>query len=79
MLSTRLGDIECLGQPQDGRAYEDVVADSDPMDLGDGSSLRVLHFERLIAIKRAAGRPNGQAVIPLLEETIARQRARSER
>lgn len=76
LLSTRLGDIDCLGQLHDGETYEDLLPHSDPMPLGDGLALRILRLETLIAIKRAAGRPKDLAVLPLLEETLAAQRRR---
>ncbi len=76
LLSTRLGDIDCLGQLHDGETYEELLTHSDPMPLGDGLALRILRLEALIAIKRAAGRPKDLAVIPLLEETLAAQRQR---
>jgi hypothetical protein len=77
LLSTRLGDIDCLGQIHKGDRYEDLLAHSDLMPLGEGLSLRILRLEKLIEIKRAAGRAKDKAVLPLLEETLALQRARS--
>jgi hypothetical protein len=49
-----------------GRALELVV---------DGIPLRILSIERIIASKRAAGRPRDLASIPALEEALAVQRA----
>jgi predicted nucleotidyltransferase len=37
----------------------------------DGIPLRVLHIERILASKRAAGRKKDLAVIPVLEEALA--------
>jgi len=79
LLSTRLGDIDCLGQLHDGETYEDLLAQSDPMPLGEGLSLPILRLEKLIEIKRAAGRAKDRAALPLLEETLAVQRSRSGR
>jgi len=42
----------------------------------DGIPLRVLKLERILASKRAAGRPKDLAVIPALEEALAVQRDR---
>jgi hypothetical protein len=36
---------------------------------------RVLELERLIEVKRLAGRPKDLAVLPLLEATLARTRS----
>jgi hypothetical protein len=47
------------------------------MPLGEGLSLRILRLEKLIEIKRAAGRAKDRAALPLLEETLAVQRSRS--
>jgi hypothetical protein len=44
----------------------------------DGVPLRVLTLERIIASKRATGRPRDLAAIPALEEALAVQRAGSE-
>lgn len=79
LLSTRLGDIDCLGQLHEGDTYEDLLEHSDPMPLGEGLSLRILRLEKLIDIKRAAGRAKDRAVLPLLEETLAAERARTRR
>lgn len=77
LLSTRLGDIDCLGQLHGGETYEELLTHSDPMPLGDELSLQILRLEKLIEIKRAAGRAKDKAVLPLLEETLAVQQARS--
>jgi hypothetical protein len=77
LLSTRLGDIDCLGQLHGGETYEDLLGQSDLMPLGEGLSLRILRLEKLIEIKRAAGRAKDRAALPLLEETLAVQRSRS--
>ena len=76
LLSTRLGDIDCLGALHDGETYEGLLPQSDPMPLGEGLTLRILKLETLISIKRAAGRPKGRAVIPLLEVTLEAERRR---
>jgi hypothetical protein len=43
------------------------------LDL-DGLAVRVLPLERVIASKRAAGRPKDLAVLPALEATLAVER-----
>ncbi|MBI5533403.1 MAG: hypothetical protein HY898_11855 [Deltaproteobacteria bacterium] len=76
LLSTRLGDIDCLGALHGGETYDDLLPHSDPIPLGDGATLRVLRLETLIEIKRAAGRAKDRAVLPLLEETLEALRTR---
>jgi hypothetical protein len=70
LLSTRLGDIDCLGALHGGESYDDLLPLSDAMPLGEGLTLQVLRLESLIEIKRAAGRPKDRAALPVLEETL---------
>lgn len=50
--------------------FADEVEHSTVIDV-DGVPLRVLNLDRVIASKRAAGRPKDLAAIPALEEALA--------
>ena len=69
-----IGDrIDVVTTPQGLQSFEEEYARSLQMDL-DGIKVRVLPLERIIASKRAAGRPKDLAVIPALEAALAVQR-----
>ena len=48
LLSTRLGDLDCLGTIDESRGYDDLVELSDEMTLSSGRSIRVLRLSALI-------------------------------
>jgi hypothetical protein len=71
-LSTEAGDIDLLGEIVGGGTYEALLPYSSEMDVL-GTRCRVLALPKLIAVKRAAGRPRDFDAIAeleaLLEET----------
>jgi len=70
LLSTRLGDLDCLGTVGRGRTYEDLLDHAPALALGDGLSVRVVDLPTLVALKEEAGRPKDVAVLPVLRATI---------
>jgi hypothetical protein len=70
LLTTRAGDLDCLGTIDDGLGYEELERDTITIDLGAGLSCRVLELSRLIEIKERAGRPKDLAVLPALRATL---------
>jgi predicted nucleotidyltransferase len=64
-LQTELGEVDLLGEVAGGN-YENLLPDSEELDLG-GARLRVVSLRRLIALKRAAGRPRDFDAIAELE------------
>lgn len=70
LLSTRYGDLDCLGAIDDGKTYEDLLPQSVEMDLSAGLRIRVLGLPDLLAMKMRAGRPKDLAVVPLLKATL---------
>jgi hypothetical protein len=69
-----IGDrIDVVTTPHGLDAFAVEYARSVVLDL-DGLSVRVLPLDRVIASKRAAGRPKDLAVIPALEAALAVQR-----
>ena len=75
LLETRLGGLDLLGELEPGLGYEELRGDADIMQLEAGP-IEVLKLERIIALKRAAGRAKDLRVLPELESTLRRRRAR---
>jgi hypothetical protein len=71
LLTTTYGDLDCLGTIDGGKAFEDLLSSTTEIMLSSGATVRILDLPALLEIKRRAGRPKDQAVIPLLEATIA--------
>ena len=73
-LTTRLGDIDLLGEVVGGGRYEDLIPHSVKITLF-GLPCRCLDLPTLIRVKRAAGRPKDLDAISelqaILEETSA--------
>lgn len=69
LLSTRLGPLDVLCQVQD-EGYEELEPLSDQLALGQGLGARVVRLDKLIELKRAAGRPKDQLALPILLATL---------
>jgi hypothetical protein len=65
-LTTTLGDLDLLGELTGGGNYEALLPDTETLLLF-GFECRCLTLEKLIAVKRAAGRPKDLEVIAELE------------
>jgi hypothetical protein len=76
LLSTTYGDLDCLGAIDNDSAYEDLIAFTTLLEIGENALIRVLELSRLIEVKRRAGRPKDLAVIPFLEATLDEIRKR---
>lgn len=70
LLTTRYGDLDCLGTIDEGRGYEELLPDTVEMRLADGRLVHVLTLPKLIEAKERAGRPKDQAVLPVLRATL---------
>jgi len=75
-LSTREGDLDLLAYPPGSPSYAALRRRADVIEL-DGVAVRVASLEDLIAMKRAAGRP--QDLIDIDSLAIARSRLRGRR
>jgi hypothetical protein len=75
-LSTRDGDLDLLANPPGSPGYAALRRRADVIDL-NGESVRIASLEDLIAMKRAAGRPQDQLDVESLE--LARNRLRTGR
>ena len=68
-LDTSLGDLDLLGEIAGGPTYELVLPETETTTL-EGLSFRCVSLRRLIALKRAAGRPKDLNVIAELEALL---------
>jgi len=69
LLTTNLGALDLLGTIEDETSYEDLLADSEELDLG-GTPIRVITLERLIAIKEKLTRPKDQVMLVVLRAAL---------
>jgi hypothetical protein len=65
-LTTTLGALDLLGEIVGGGGYEQLVPDTIRLELG-GVVCLCLRLERLIEVKRAAGRPKDLETVAELE------------
>jgi hypothetical protein len=70
LLTTNLGDLDCLGAIDQDRGYEQLLDLTVEMELSDGLTLRVLSLPALIEAKARSGRPKDLAVLPVLRATL---------
>lgn len=75
-LTTNVGDLDLFGEIVGGGSYEDLEPHSATIQIF-GIECRCLSLERLIAVKRAAGRPKDLEAIAELE-VLLEERARQE-
>jgi len=68
-LSTALGDIDLLGEVAGGGTFERLAAHGEAIQLADRRCL-VVSLEKLIELKRAAGRPKDREVLAELEALL---------
>jgi hypothetical protein len=72
-LTTSFGDLDLLGEITGGGSYDALVEHSTPIAVF-GVEVRCLNLDRLIHVKRAAGRPKDFEVIAELELLRDQQR-----
>jgi hypothetical protein len=70
ILTTALGDLDCLGTIDQDRGYEDLIGQTVEMTLAGGLTVRVLSLPALIEAKARAGRPKDLAALPVLRATL---------
>lgn len=68
-LTTSLGDIDLLGEIAGGGSYDELLPDSSSVRIF-GVDCQCLDLERLIQVKRAAGRPKDFEAIAELEAIL---------
>jgi hypothetical protein len=74
-LTTTLGDVDLLGEITGGGGYERLVESTRELTIF-GHAIRVLDLEKLIEVKRAAGRPKDFEAIAELEVILEERRSR---
>jgi hypothetical protein len=74
-LTTRIGDIDLLGDVPGGGTYHDLLPHSIEVELF-GMPCRVVTLECLIQLKRAAGRPKDLEAIAELQALLEERRKR---
>jgi predicted nucleotidyltransferase len=72
-LTTDLGDLDLLGEVSGGGTYEQLLPFSEDLEPF-GVKCRVVTLERLIQLKRAAGRPKDLEVIAELQALLEERR-----
>ena len=72
-LTTDLGELDLLGDVAGGGGYDDLLPDSETLDLF-GVSCRCLGLDALIRVKRAAGRPKDFEAVAELEALAEERR-----
>jgi hypothetical protein len=78
LLTTNLGDLDCLGEIAGGLGYDELLPRSVTMKLAGGTTIRVLDLPALIETKQRAGRPKDLATLPLLRATLDELKRRSD-
>jgi len=71
-LTTSLGDLDVLGEIVGGGTYEELLSDTVRIEIF-GVECLCLGLERLIRVKRAAGRPKDFEAIAELEAILEEQ------
>lgn len=74
-LQTTIGAIDLLGEIAGGGGYGDLLPHSSEIELF-GIRCRLLSLEKLIEVKRAAGRPKDYEVLAELEAILERRGGR---
>jgi len=75
-LTTAFGDLDLLGEVTGGGTYSDLFAHSTEVS-GFGVRFRLVDLDKLIVLKRAAGRPKDLPVVAELQGILERRRKQS--
>lgn len=65
-LTTQLGDLDLLGEIVGGGTFDELLEETIPIEIF-GSACRCLTLDKLIEVKRAAGRPKDFEAVAELE------------
>jgi predicted nucleotidyltransferase len=77
LLTTRLGELDCLGTIEEDTTYEDLLHHVDVVTAGE-LSIQVITLERLIQVKRKLTRPKDRLALMQLEATLEERRSRKD-
>lgn len=77
LLTTSLGDLDCLGEIAGGLGYDALLPRTVTMKLSGSTTIRVLDLPALIETKERAARPKDLAALPVLRATLDELNRRS--
>lgn len=66
-FETDAGNFDCLATPAGTTGYDDVAANAQRLDLGDGLQVSVCSIDDLLRMKRAAARPKDLIEVEILQ------------
>lgn len=78
LFATRLGPLDVLGVIEQGRGYDELMADAEEIDFR-GHRIRILKLETLVALKRLSKDPRDRHRLPILEDVLRQLRGAAER
>lgn len=70
LLVTKLGHADFLGSVTRKRTYEDLLPETEEMEIAGSYRVRVLTLGMLITLKEETGRPKDLAQLPTLRATL---------
>jgi hypothetical protein len=71
-LTTSLGDLDIVAEPDGTAGFADLRRDAIDVDLGESLTVAVASLRDIIRSKEAAGRLKDQAALPALRATLER-------
>jgi predicted nucleotidyltransferase len=74
LLATRLGPLDLLGSIGDSHTYPELLPHAVEIVVGDGTTIRVLELETLIAVKEETAGDKDRASLPILRRTLEESR-----
>ena len=74
LLATRFGPLDLLGHIGSSRTYQEMLPHTARIDIGEGTTVRVLDLETLIAVKEEIGGEKDRATLPILRRTLEESR-----
>lgn len=74
LFSTRFGPLDVLAFIEQGRGYDDLVADTVEIEF-KGQKVRMLALETLVALKQTSQDPKDRQKLPILQETLRQSNA----
>jgi predicted nucleotidyltransferase len=73
LFATRLGPLDVFGVIEQGRGYDELMAETEEIDLR-GHRIRILKLETLVALKRLSKDPRDRHRLPILEDVLRQLR-----